>query len=89
MSIRMRDVVDHGRLIRKFMPALQAAVAPVTNEHLQRAADTFRRSTGLTSAEATEAWMSRHGITMEFFQEFLESVILFRMVADQPEENAV
>jgi hypothetical protein len=55
----------------------------VTEEELQRGADTFRRNNGLTSAKATEEWMSRYGITPEFFQEFLECAILFSTYKDR------
>jgi hypothetical protein len=33
--------------------------------------------------------MSRHGITLEFFQEFLESAILFSRVRDRLDKNLV
>jgi len=84
---KMAEVVDRGRFIRRFMPGLQKGVARVSEKDLQQGADLFRRSNRLTSAKATEEWMFRNGITMEFFDEFLVCSILFSRYKDQLEKN--
>ena len=84
---KMKEVADHGRFIRRFMPTLREVVDGVTDEELQQGADIFRQRNGLTSAKATAEWMSRHGITLEFFEEFLESNIQLSRAEDRLKKN--
>jgi hypothetical protein len=99
--IAMKDVVDYSRLMGAFVPTLRGVVErkvtaaaakehglKVTNQELQRGADTFRHATGLSSAKATEAWMSRHGVSLELFEEFLETSILVSKFKDELEQKA-
>ncbi len=72
--LKMKDVMAHSKFIRMFMPPLRASTSvALSRRELQCGADIFRRDNGLTSASATKKWMSRHGITPGFFEEFLES----------------
>ena len=86
--MKMKDVVAQSGFTRAFMPPVRETAATVTDAELQRTADAFRRRHGLTSAEATRAWMRRHGITMKFFEEFLESCVLLGLYGERPEEEA-
>jgi len=98
--IKMKEVVDYSRLMGTFMPTLRDVVErkftadaakkdgiAVTSEELQRGADAFRKTNGLTSAKATNEWMSRHGISLDFLEEFLETSILVSKFKDQLEKN--
>jgi hypothetical protein len=96
VSIKMQEVVDYSRLMGMFMPNLRDVVErkftadaakecglKATNQELQQGADTFRHVNGLSSAKATEEWMSRNGISLELFEDFLETSILVSKLKDQ------
>jgi uncharacterized protein len=79
-AIELKEVVDQGRLIRTFT---QEVAGRVTDEELQLVADAYRHSNGLNSSKATEEWMSSHGISWEFFEEYLESIIVISRLKNQ------
>ena len=99
--ITMNEVVDYSRLMGTLMPALRGVVErkftadaaksrglKIANQELQRGADTFRRANGLGSAKATEEWMSRQGISLGVFEEFVETSLLVSKFKDQLERKA-
>jgi uncharacterized protein len=87
--VKMEEVVAQTNFIRTYLHASPEVVGvAVTEEELQRGADSFRLSNGLTSAKATEEWMSHHGITPEFFAEFLECAILIGTYRDRQKNEA-
>ncbi len=98
--IPMQEVVDYSRLMGAFLPTLRGVVErrvaadaaraqgmKVSSQELQRGADTFRHASGLSSAKATEEWMSRQGISLDLFEEFLETSILVSKFKDQLEKK--
>jgi radical SAM protein with 4Fe4S-binding SPASM domain len=86
---QMEEVVAQTNFIRKYLRASpEIGGVAVTEEDLQRGADSFRRSNGLTSAKATEEWMSLHCIAPEFFAEFLGCAILFGTYKDRQKKKA-
>ena len=99
--VPMQEVVDFSRLMGAFMPTLRGVLErkvtadaarelgmKATDQELQRAADTFRHANGLTSAKATEEWMSSHGISFQLLEEFLETSILVSKFKDRLEKQA-
>lgn len=50
----------------------------VTNEELQQAADIYRQRSGLLSAFDTNAWLTRHGLSLDDFEAGLEETLLAR-----------
>jgi hypothetical protein len=101
LVIAMQDVVDYSRLMGSFVPTLRGVVErkvtadaarqcgmKVTDEELQRGADTFRHANGLSSAKATEEWMNRHGVSVPLLEEFLETSILVSKFKDNLEREA-
>jgi len=95
LTVKMQEVVDYTRILGSFSPTLrgvverrftaQAAKAEglaVSDKELQQAADVFRQINGLSSAEATTAWMSCHGISHEAFEDFLATNILIAKFRD-------
>ena len=98
--ITMNEVVDYSRLMGTLMPALRGVVerkftadaakgrgVKISNQELQRGADTFRHANGLGSAEATEEWMTRQGISLSVFEEFVETSLLVSKFKDQLERR--
>lgn len=63
----------------------------VSAEMLQKAADGVRRSERLFSAEATQEWLSRHGLNVLDFEDELESRLLkslvFQTLTDHAQEH--
>jgi len=59
----------------------------VSNGELQKAADTFRVANGLNKASDTERWLKSNGITLEAFEEFLETNLLINKFKDALEKK--
>jgi len=98
--ITMNEVVDYSRLMGTLMPALRGVVerkftadaakrrgVKIADQELQRGADTFRHANGLGSAKATEEWMTRQGISLGVFEEFVETSLLVSRFKDQLERR--
>ncbi|MEM1308052.1 MAG: peptidylprolyl isomerase [Cyanobacteria bacterium P01_H01_bin.153] len=78
------------------IPALEEAIATrqiiqatahslgiqVTPEELQEAADEFRYANQLQSTQATFDWLERHQLTVDDFEEMIQSNVLFAKVAE-------
>lgn len=50
----------------------------VTDDEIQKAADAFRMVNGLQSAASTTEWFANAGITLDHFEEYLETNILIK-----------
>jgi parvulin-like peptidyl-prolyl isomerase len=68
----LRDMVLEAFLLRR---ASEAGLA-VSTEQLQAAADDFRRRQGLRSAEQTNAWLLREGLSVQNLEAALERDLL-------------
>lgn len=75
----IEDMV-HAVVIRKM--AEESAIS-VSNADLQRAADEFRRGSGLITAQETHEWMAQHGLTLEEFERKLEQDLLTQKVRER------
>ncbi len=100
IEIAVAEVVDYLRITGRFAPALREVVQrkitaeaakkskiKVSNGELQKAADTFRVANGLTKASDTERWLKSNGITLEAFEEFLETNLLINKFKDALEKK--
>lgn len=89
IEIAVADVVDYMRMTGSFAPALKEVVSrkitvqaardkgiKVSTGEIQRAADVFRYAQGLTGAKDTENWLKANGITLDAFEEYIETNLL-------------
>jgi putative peptide maturation system protein len=76
-GLLQRAVVEHC-----VVTAARAAGLTISDEELQRAADLFRRSRGLHSAEQTRAWLAAEGLTLDDFEATLERDLLVARFRD-------
>lgn len=95
LEVKVEEVVDFTRLMGSFALALNEVVRrKVTAEaarkkgihvdasDIQKVADDFRLLHDLHSAQDTEQWFKENGITIERFEEFLETNILVSKFRD-------
>ena len=89
IEIAVADVVDYMRMTGSFAPALKEVVSrkitvqaardkgiKVSTGEIQRAADVFRYAQGLPGAKDTENWLKANGITLDAFEEYIETNLL-------------
>jgi hypothetical protein len=89
MEISMEKVVDYLRCSGGFAPAVSevarrqvtAAAAgkkglKVTDGELQKASDAWRAFNGLLTAEDTKNWLKNAGLSMDGFEDYLETNLL-------------
>jgi hypothetical protein len=89
IEIAVADVVDFMRVTGSFSPALREVVnrkvtvqaardkkIRVTTSELQKTSDAFRLVNGLNTAKDTEKWLSANGVSLETFEDFLETNLL-------------
>ena len=100
IEIAVAEVVDYLRMTGQFSPALREVVQRkitaeaakksrmrVSNGELQKAADTFRVANGLNKASDTDRWLKSNGVSLEAFEEFLETNILINKFKDSLERK--
>ncbi len=100
IEISVAEVVDYLRITGGFAPALRAVVArkvtekaarkaglKVSNAELQKAADAFRVANGLHRASDTDEWLKANGVTLDAFEEFLETSLLVNKFKDGLEKK--
>jgi hypothetical protein len=100
IEIAVAEVVDYLRMTGQFSPALREVVQrkitaeaakkskiKVSNGELQRAADAFRVANGLNKASDTDRWLKSNGISLEAFEEFLETNLLVNKFKDALEKK--
>jgi parvulin-like peptidyl-prolyl isomerase len=93
-EVPLEFVLRHARLTeqlgfvrsaaRAFLVSREArrrSIAP-TDGAVQAAADAFRRARGLLTSRETEAWLCRHGITLEEFEERIRGEVLEHLVRE-------
>jgi len=101
LEVSVNEVVDYLKITEGFSPALREVVKrkitartaeengiTVTDEELQRAADTFRLVKGLSKAADTEDWLKSIGVSMDVFENYLELNLLMSKYKDILEGNA-
>ncbi|MBI5057507.1 MAG: SurA N-terminal domain-containing protein [Nitrospirae bacterium] len=101
IEIAVAEVVDYMRIMGGFQPALNEVVkrkvasnaakqmgVRVSSAELQKAADSFRLLNGLVSARDTENWLKANGVTVETFEDFIETNILVNKLKDRIEKKA-
>ena len=89
IEVSVAEVVDYMRLTDTFKPALREVVERkvaadaakkskigVSTQELQKASDMFRVEHGLIKARDTEKWLKGSGISLEVFEEYLETNLL-------------
>jgi hypothetical protein len=95
LEVEVAEVVDYMKITGQFEPALREVVVrkivaekarksglKVTNQKLQKAADVFRISLGLTSAAQTTTWLEANGIALEALEAYLETNLLISALKD-------
>jgi hypothetical protein len=95
IEIAVAEVVDYLRMTGQFSPALREVVQrkitaeaakkskiKVSNGELQRAADAFRVANGLNKSSDTDRWLKSNGISLEAFEDFLETNLLINKFKD-------
>jgi peptidylprolyl isomerase len=101
IEVTVAEVVDYLRVTEQFLPAVREVVErkitaqaarksgiTVTTNELQRAADAFRAVKDLGKARDTQRWLNSIGISIEAFQEYLETNILISKFKDRLEKKA-
>ncbi len=51
---------------------LEVHDVPISDDELQRGVDEFRRQRGLDTPEATERWLTEHGLTLDRLEDWVE-----------------
>lgn len=100
IEISVAEVVDYLRITGAFSPNLRKVVErkitaeaakkhgiKVSGQELQKVADAFRCLNGLTTAKATQEWLAANGLSLESFEEFLETNILISKFKDLLEKK--
>ena len=100
IEIAVAEVVDYLRITGQFSPALREVIQRkitaeaakkarirVSNGELQKAADTFRVANGLNKASDTDRWLKSNGVSLEAFEEFLETNLLINKFKDALEKK--
>jgi hypothetical protein len=101
IEVSVAEVVDYLKLNGGFSPALGEVVGRkvtaeaakkskirVTTGELQKAADVFRIEMGLLKAKDTEKWLKSSGISVEAFEEYLETNLLIQKFKNSLEKKA-
>ncbi len=101
MEVKVSEVVDYLRVTGQFSQALHKVIArkitvdtareagiEVTDEQLQKSADTFRHAHGLHKASDTEEWLKANGLTTESLENHLEENFLISSFKDNLENQA-
>ena len=101
LEVSVAEVVEYLRMSGDFGPALREVVRrkitaqmakesglTVTDEELQKGADTFRLVNNMSKASDTENWFKMMGVSLETFEEFLEINLLISKFKDTLEEKA-
>jgi hypothetical protein len=101
LEIDVAEVVNHLKLTGQFQAALGEVVkrkitaqsakktgTRVSTKELQKAADVFRIDQGLLKASQTENWLKTNGLSMEAFEDYLETSLLISKFKDKLEAKA-
>ena len=101
LTVAVAEVVNYLRVTGGFAPALQEVVerklaaeaaararVKVSDEELQRAADVFRHTNGLSKAQDTHAWLDAHGVPLEYLEEYLQTNLLVAKLKEHLEKKA-
>lgn len=95
IEVSVSEVVDYLRMKGDFSPALRKVVErkvtaeaargkglSVSDDELQKGADTMRVALGLHSAQDTEEWLKSMGLTVEALEKHIETNILVNKFKD-------
>jgi hypothetical protein len=101
LEVGVAEVVDYLRITGQFTSALHAVIErkitvnaardrgiKVSGNQLQKAADTFRAGHGLNKATDTQQWLESIGVSVEAFEEYLETNLLIDRFKDQLSRKA-
>ena len=101
LEINVAEVVSHLKLTGQFQSALGEVVkrkitadtakkrgTKISAKELQKAADVFRIDNGLYKASQTEQWLKSNGISLEAFEDYLETSLLINKFKDALEAKA-
>ena len=96
IEVAVAEVVDYLRITGQFLPALREVVerkiaanaaresgVKVTSKQLQAAADAFRVVHGFHKASDTESWLKTAGVSLEVFEEYIETNLLVSKFKDK------
>lgn len=96
VTLSLHGLLTHLHRRARLRPLLQEAVVEqfladhaaragltVAAEELQQAADDFRRRQGLTSAEATHAWLARERLSAQDLEDALERDLLIAKLRER------
>ncbi len=79
---RLVPLLREAALEQFLLERVRLAGLAASPEELQQAADAFRRSHGLTSAEQTQAWLTRQRLSLLDFEDALERDLLIEKLKD-------
>ncbi len=101
IEVGVSEVVDFMRMTGGFAPALQNVVQrkvavtaakksgiKISGNELQKASDAFRAVNGLSKARDTERWLKTNGLTLDAFEEYLETNLIINKFKDRIEKKA-
>ena len=81
LSYKIPEIIE-GIITRKVIAnAASEAGIKVETEELQKAADQIRLMNKLNSADDTWAWLEKHGLSLEEFEEIIYSTVIFGKLA--------
>jgi hypothetical protein len=100
LDILVDEVVDYLRIKDVFFNATQEVLQrklaaeeasrlgiAITDEELQEGADIFRAGKNLFTADDTEQWMKKIGITTETFESYIKTSLLVEKFKDYLEQE--
>ena len=101
IEVKAAEVVDYLRVRGGFAPAIREVVErkisaeearirgfTVSDEELQKGADTYRSLHDLGKASDFEHWLKSIGISLETFEDYLETNLLVAKLKDDLEGKA-
>ena len=101
IEVAVAEVGDYPRINGQFVPALRGVVErkitakaakengiKVTPKQLQKAADAFRVVHGFHKASDTKNWLKSVGVSLEVFEEYLETNLLVNKFKDKLNKKA-
>jgi len=100
IEVGVAEVVDYLRITGVFAPALDNVVKrkltvqeakrkgiEIVADELQAAADAFRGANNLESASDTNAWLEANGVSLDSFEDYIETNLLISKFVDTLERD--
>lgn len=96
LEVKVAEVIDYMRITGTYLPLLREVIIrklvekaanekkiKISDAELQKGADTFRIMHGLYKKETMNKWLDSTGITVEKFENYIETNLLMSKLKDE------